>query len=60
MVAVRDLRNLNHRPGGECGIADSWRVLTDASPWKRALIAAGIVTIASAALILALYPTFLS
>lgn len=33
--------------------------LTDAVRWKRALIAAGIITIASAALILALQPTFL-
>jgi len=33
--------------------------LTDALRWKRALIAIGLVAIASAALILALHPTFL-
>ena len=33
--------------------------VTDASRWKRALIAGGIITIAAAALILALDPTFL-
>jgi MFS family permease len=33
--------------------------LTDAVRWKRALIAIGIITIAAAALILALHPTFL-
>ncbi len=33
--------------------------LSDAVRWKRALIAAGIITIAAAALILALHPTFL-
>jgi len=33
--------------------------LTDAVRWKRALIATGIITLAAAALILALHPTFL-